>query len=750
MIAGTFWVAMHNGLGALLDQESLRNRLLEMANSTIDFVSIFNPEGQILYINPAGRELVGISRDEDVSLLKISDFHPQWALKELKEEVLPTLAEEGVWSGELSLLKRDGSTFPTSYVGIAHRSTDGSVQAFSVISRDMREVKEVERELKTFRALMDQSNDSIFLITPESWQFLDINGEACKNLGYSREALLEMTLADIEVGFTQSLKWHKYLTEVKSAGFLLLEGELKRKDGSTLPVEISVKYISLKDQNYLVAVARDLTLRKKYDRELTASREGFRNVVERNSDAIVVIDPGGNILFANQACKPVFGKESKELIGHKMPFSMHRGMPGEVEFVHKEKGKVTLSINMSESEWNQKPALLSTIRDVTSYKEMEKQLQTQKESLEDANLKLQELNQVKTNFVSTVSHELRTPLTVIMSSANNLLEGIRGELSEGQKKAVQKIVNHSSNLNQMINDLLDLSKMESGKIELQPESGDFANLAKPWIESLRTIARNKNISLTAEFPAALNPVWIDPERIQQVITNLVTNALKFTPEGGKVILFASQKKECLEVTVSDNGPGIPPDYCGIIFERFQQIKDNQPKARSTQGMGLGLSICKEIVLQHGGRIWVESQVGEGSQFKFTLPNVASVKAATSRHILVVDDDDEICGLVEAVLTSKGYPVTTCQNGADAIQLVQENPNQFGLILQDLMLPGTTGVEVVEAVRKAECLVPIVIITAYPNSESLFKAMAHGPLTILSKPFNPDHLMETVYKLLPKV
>lgn len=249
------------------------------------------------------------------------------------------------------------------------------------------------------------------------------------------------------------------------------------------------------------------------------------------------------------------------------------------------------------------------------------------EEMKEKNRELLRLNALKSEFVSTVSHELRTPLTVILSSTNNMLDGAIGPMSDDQKKWVRKIHGHGMRLHDMINDILDLSKLQSGKTEIRRGLVEAKSLVKTTVDGLAGLAAEKKLMLDAALPANPTPIWADARHIERVLTNLLSNAIKYTPAGGRVSVSMGGKKGEVEFVVSDSGVGIPKEHQESIFERFRQIRKTSDPDKATQGIGLGLAICKEIVAQHSGRIWVESEPGKGSRFHFLIPSLPASPAA---------------------------------------------------------------------------------------------------------------------------
>jgi CheY-like chemotaxis protein/two-component sensor histidine kinase len=323
------------------------------------------------------------------------------------------------------------------------------------------------------------------------------------------------------------------------------------------------------------------------------------------------------------------------------------------------------------------------------------------------------------------------------------LDGAFGALSEPQTKWVKKINMHSMRLNEMISDILDLSKLQSGKSQMKRSPVDVGKMITSTVANLQIMAKEKKLSMTAAAMPALPPLWGDPSRLEQVLTNLITNAIKYTPAEGRIEVSARQAGSAVQVCVQDTGLGVAPENREIIFDRFRQIRSQEKNEPSTQGIGLGLAICKEIIDQHQGRIWVDSAPGNGSRFQFELPIDARGQAQPPMNVLVVDDDVEISQLLQMSLEQEGYNVTVSRNGKHAIQLIEDNT--YDLIYLDLMLPGASGAEVIKAVRQMKVNTEIIVVTAYPNSELLFEGMATGPITVVGKPFDTTKLIDMARK-----
>jgi signal transduction histidine kinase len=253
-----------------------------------------------------------------------------------------------------------------------------------------------------------------------------------------------------------------------------------------------------------------------------------------------------------------------------------------------------------------------------AYADLEHKVRERTQELMIANERLKELDRMKSDFVSNVSHELRTPLTAIKGSVDNMLDGITGVLNEKQNRYLTRVKSNTDRLSRLINDLLDLSSIEAGRIVLKPTSLPLATLVREVAESLRPVAEEKCIHLDVAVGDIDVTAWGDRDKVAGVLMNLIGNAVKFTPSYGRVYVAIKRNgDEWAQVSVTDTGPGIPPEEANRIFDKFYKIAGGGEQ--KTKGTGLGLAISKSLVEMQGGTIWVESEVSKGSTFSFTLP-----------------------------------------------------------------------------------------------------------------------------------
>jgi signal transduction histidine kinase len=285
----------------------------------------------------------------------------------------------------------------------------------------------------------------------------------------------------------------------------------------------------------------------------------------------------------------------------------------------KDGSRVPVEISLSPVKSEDGFRVTAIIRDIRERKQNEDQIREMQQAytreLESRNREVERANQLKSEFLASMSHELRTPLHTIIGFAELLAEEIEGPLNEKQKRFLDHIHTDSLHLLELINDVLDLSKIESGRLELRCETFDVASALEETLSSIRPQGIAKFIDITADVPLVTG-IFADRVRFKQILFNLLSNAVKFTPERGRISVEATLRDDCLEMSVSDTGIGIPAAQHEAVFDKFYQVGATTKGVR--EGTGLGLAITKSLVEKHGGRIWVESEPGKGSRFTFTI------------------------------------------------------------------------------------------------------------------------------------
>ncbi len=371
---------------------------------------------------------------------------------------------------------------------------------------------------------------------------------------------------------------------------------------------------------------------------------------------------------------------------------------------------------------------------------------------------LEEMERLRAEFLGMVSHELRTPLTSIRGSATSMLDAAADLDPAEMRQFLRIIVDQADNMRDLIGDLLDVARIETGTLPVDPEPAGVAAL----VDRARSAFQNAGgrNTLDIDIPADLPPVLADRRRIVQVIDNLLTNAARHSPASSTIRVRAVREGGRVSVSVVDEGRGIPAGDLPHLFRRFSR-DDAGEGLPGAGGVGLGLTICKGIVEAHGGRIWAESEgAGMGARFVFTLPAVEESEAQVDRHatpsqrdartgetILVVDDDPQALRLLRTTLSSSGYRPVVTADPEEALLLMEENRPQ--LVLLDLMLPGSDGVDLMRDLL-AVSLVPVIFLSVYGTDDVIARALEAGATDYIVKPFSPTELVARVRAALRRL
>ena len=424
--------------------------------------------------------------------------------------------------------------------------------------------------------------------------------------------------------------------------------------------------------------------------------------------------------------------------------------------------------------------------DITQLKEAEKELADMNRNLQDlvdartqdllaktreletANDRLLALDELKSTFLTSVSHELRTPLTSILGFAKlikrefsrffqPMAAGVEDLAIKGARlQANLGIIEHEGErLTRMINDFLDLTKIESGRLEWRDrEFIPVDTFRRAATSASGLFAKESGVKLIVDVPQDLPIIFADPDRVEQVVLNLLNNAAKFTTHGHVTLSARATDEGALQFSVADTGEGIPSQERDKIFDKFHQVLKEDTLKTRPRGTGLGLAICRQILHHYGGRIWVESELGKGSTFYVELPAYAPARRLdripldgeaphTGPLVLVVDDEPSICSYLSQLLTGEGYSVATAQNGLAALELARQlRPD---CITMDIMMPGMDGNEVIALLRSDPDLahVPILVITILQNYRNADVDAA------VFKPINEEELLASLDSLLSR-
>ncbi len=374
----------------------------------------------------------------------------------------------------------------------------------------------------------------------------------------------------------------------------------------------------------------------------------FRKLLEAAPDAILEVDPEGRIVLLNEAAERMFGYTRDELLGlnvetlvpaamrsghaaHRAAYANHpqtrpMGSGLELEAQRKDGRLFPVEISLSPNWTDGALRVIASVRDISERKQAEDriraiheqytaELAAKNEQLEGRNREVEEANRLKSEFVASMSHELRTPLHTIIGFSELLSEEVEGPLNAKQQRFVGHVLQDAHHLLELINQMLDISKIESGRLELQREAFNFAGCVEEVLAGVQPHAQAKSVRLENRN-AFTELLYADHLRVKEILYNLLSNAVKFTGAGGAVYVESAARDGFLEVTIADTGIGIAPEELEAVFKKFYQAGD---RGTIREGTGLGLSITKQLVELHGGKIWVESEPGRGSRFHLTLP-----------------------------------------------------------------------------------------------------------------------------------
>lgn len=363
-----------------------------------------------------------------------------------------------------------------------------------------------------------------------------------------------------------------------------------------------------------------------------------------------------------------------------------------------------------------------------------------------------EADRSRSDFVSNVSHELRLPLTAIKGYCDLLLHDAAERLGKENVRFLQIVQNNADHLVALINDLLDISRVESYRLDLDIQPVQLESIIRNVADSIKQPCKDKEIGLKLEIDPDVGSVLGDEDRLCQIVTNLAENAWRSTPEGGRVTLALSRSEEGVQVSVSNTGAGLSPEDKAQIFQRFHRTADSL--THKVHGTGLELPIARMLVEMHGGRLWVESELSRGNTFTFILPTHIDVlqepqikraeKLGDAPTVLVVEDDEDIAQLISLQLQREGFKVFTTAYGEEAVALTRAH--RIDLITLDMMLPDITGMEVLHQVKSnpETAEIPVIIVSVLLPDQT---GSAQGAVEHITKPFAFEKLMESIRRTL---
>ena len=569
------------------------------------------------------------------------------------------------------------------------------------------------------------------------------------------------------------------IIENKESNFKIEHGIIRKDHQSRQLLEQAVAIFDEKGfLENIIGIVDDITPQKKAEQDLRESEAYARKLFDASPDPISVSDTYGMMIDVNRLFEQQFRIRREEVQGRHiselnifppeqlMKFNTYimdvvggkSVPPVELVFNHPDGEMHTLEMNSYPIEVKGTQLVLSTTRDITVHKKAE-------DSLRVANAEMERALRIKDEFLANMSHELRTPLNAVLGMAESLEEQIAGPLNEKQLKYIRTIDESGKHLLELINDILDLSKIEAGRLELNVSQVSVTSLCEASMRMVKEQALKKNQQVSLIIDPEVKYIMGDERRLKQALVNLLSNAVKFTPNDQQVgvEVKGNIRTQTVTFTVWDKGIGMAPEDLKLIFKPFIQLDSGL--AREYSGTGLGLVLVAQMIRLHGGSVSVESKQGEGSRFSFTLPWVdvaggafakilpqktetaEEVEEKRKKKILIVEDTDSIIMLLSEYLRYKGYQIIVARNGMEGVELAsKEKPD---LILMDVMMPVMNGVEATEKIRAEKDLrdIPIIALTALAMAGDKERCLKAGMNDYLSKPVQMKELEDLILKHL---
>ena len=735
-----------------------------------DPVFVCDLEGKILEANEAVSRLLGLRRDE-VLEQSISRFLGQDEAREFVVALREVVERDVTRNVRLQPRSASGEMIPTTLNASALRDTDGNIIGAIGILRDMRELDHARAYAES---LIKNAPDPVFVSDLEG-KIHQANDAVFSLLGFRPDELIEQSLSRI-ISPEETWEFMVALREVVDCG-VTRNARLhpRSASGDVIPTTLNASALRDTDGKVIgaIGILRDM-------RELDKARAYAESLIKNAPDPVFVSDLEGKILQANDAVSHLLGFRQDEVVEQSV--SRFLGADETREFVaalrevvehgvsrnvrlhpRSASGEVistTLNASALRDADGNVIGAIGILRDMRAYEQV-------LHDLEDSRRELRDADQAKDRFLAIVSHELRTPLTAMLGWARLLTTGRLDDATSA--RALPVIERNTKLLAQLIDDLLDVSGIIAGKLRLEVGPVDLVAVIESAIEAVQGLADAKSIGLKAVLDPSAGSVAGDPGRLQQVVWNLLANAIKFTPNRGRIDLRLERAGAHARLTVRDTGRGISPELLPHIFDRFRQDE----RTRQHGGLGLGLAIVRHIVKLHEGNVWAESEgEGRGATLVVELPlpiddvhpapKTATVyrrlESASSRlinlagrRILVVDDEADARDLLAQILGQAGADVIVAGSADEALETLRRwRPD---VLVSDIGMPGDDGYVLIRKVRALGAgeggQVRALALTAYARSEDRALALEAGFHTHIAKPVDPLELTALIAGLAPE-
>ncbi len=777
-------------------------------------IVVINPDTSIRYVNPKFEEVNGWTLEEIVG---VKAPYPWWTDELRTEEAIEGFKEAikmDVGQVETMARKKNGELYwlDLNWVAVKHEE---ELQYCLINSIDITEHKKIDEALQEseekFSKAFRSSPNAIVITTIKEGRFIDVNDSFIKLTGYTREEVIGNTAENLNIW--AEIKDREKMMRIlkKDGGVHNHEYNFRIKSGEIRTWLFSAELIDIGNEPCNISMNMDITEQKRAEEALKESEEFSSSLMKNSPIPILVINEDTSVRYVNPSFEKLTGFTSAEVVGEKAPMpwwtketdpenhgnyqkAILQGVRGKERLFEKKNGdEFWVEVTSAPVKRGGKFVFsLSNWLDITGRKQMENELRVHRDNLEelvrertveltDLNKRLQHelkerqkaevallaakdeaetANRAKSEFLARTSHEIRTPIHGVMGTINLVLDS---KLEHDQRQYLKMAISSAEALLNIINDILDLSKIESGQLEPEHEGFNLRTTLEDTLDSMAVTAHNKGLELTCHLLGGVTTDLIgDPRHLRQVLINLIGNSIKFT-ENGEVALYvepiADSKKETeLHFTVRDTGIGVPKNKFDIIFEPFQQADGSIN--RKYGGTGLGLTISRHLIDQMGGRIWVERGSNKGSIFHFTGKFTKQTNGKHSGNgsknmlsvqnfpLLLVDDNATNRLMVKDILVNWGFDVTDVESGSTALKVIADagaKSVQYRIIMLDKTMDDMDGFAVAEQMLNNSTMPSDIIMMLPPNSVSddFSRCQKLGISNYLIKPIKESELQKAL-------